>query len=97
MIVGSLRLDLLLGEVGSLKHKRGVVRPVLAALRRFDVSAAETGSHGLYRRAELGVALLGADAQHVREVLQRCQAMVASRPEVELLSARVRLWDDEDE
>ena len=44
MFVGTLELDVLLGEVHSLKHKRGLVRPVVAELRRtFEVSVAEVG------------------------------------------------------
>jgi hypothetical protein len=97
VIVGSLSLDLLLGDVHSLKHKRGVVRPIVADLRRrFEVSAAETGHHDLHRRAELGVALVAPDATHARSVLEACERFVAGRPEVELLSARPRIWDDED-
>jgi hypothetical protein len=33
----------------------------------------------------------------VRSVLERCERVVAADPEVELLSARLRVWDDEDE
>ncbi|MDT7722210.1 MAG: uncharacterized protein QOE94_3221, partial [Mycobacterium sp.] len=52
MWIGWLEFDLLLGDVRSLKQKRSVVRPVVAELqRKFGVSAAETGSHELYRRA----------------------------------------------
>lgn len=97
MIVGSLRLDVLLGDVHSLKQKRAVLRPLLAELRRFDVSAAETGGQDLHRRAEVGVALVGGDHFHVRSVLERCERVVAADPEVELLAARLRVWDDEDE
>ena len=98
MIVGSLRLDVLLGDVHSLKGKRSLVRPVLAELRRrYEVGVAETGAHDLHRRAELGVAVTGADAEHVRSVLQACEQLVAGRPELELLAARTRVWDDEDE
>lgn len=98
MIVGSLSVDLLLGDVHSLKEKRSVVRPIVAELRRrFEVSAAETGHLDLHRRAELGVALTSSDLTHCREVLDACERLVAGRPEVEVLSARQRLWDDEDE
>jgi hypothetical protein len=98
MYVGSLSIDLLLGEVHSLKAKRSVVRPIVAELRRrYEVSAAETGHQQLHRRAELGVALAGADAAHCRSVLQACERLVAERPEVEVLSVRQRVWDDEDE
>ena len=96
--VGSLRLDLLLGDVHSLKGKRSIVRPVTAELRRrFEVSVGETGHHDLHRRVELGVALVSADSGHCRDVLAACERWVAARPELELLSARTRLWDDEDE
>jgi len=98
MIVGSLRLDLLLGDVHSLKEKRSVIRPIVAELRRaFLVSVAETGSQDLHRRAEIGVAVTGSDPAHCREVLDNCEELVVRRPEIEVLSARRRLWDDEDE
>lgn len=98
MIVGSLSLDLLLGDVHSLKQKRGVVRPIVAELRRrFEVSAAETGHHDLHRRAQIGIGLVAPDASHARSVLEACERLVAGRPEVELLATRQRIWDDEDE
>ncbi len=97
MVVGSLSVDLLLGDVHSLKEKRSVVRPIVAELRRrFAVSAAETGHLELHRRAELGVAVATSDLAHCRDVLDACERLVAGRPEVELLSARQRLWADED-
>jgi len=97
MFLGSLTLDLLLGDVHSLKEKRSVVRPIVAELRRrFDVSAAETGHLDLHRRAEVGVAVAAPDAAHARQVLDACERLVAARPEIELLSARARVWDDED-
>ena len=98
MFVGSLSLDLLLGDVHSLKEKRSVVRPIVAELRRtFAVSAAETGHLDLHRRAEVGVSVVAPDAGHCREVLDACERLVARRPEVDLLAVRQRLWDDADE
>jgi uncharacterized protein YlxP (DUF503 family) len=97
MVVGTLVVDLLLGDVRSLKQKRAVVRPIVAELRRrFDVAAAETGALDLHRRAELAVAVVSADHAHAVEVLEACERLVAGRPEVELLSARTRTLDDED-
>jgi uncharacterized protein YlxP (DUF503 family) len=98
VFTGSLRLDLLLGDVHSLKEKRSVVRPVVAELRRkFEVSAAEVGHLDLYRRALVGVSVVSADGTHVREVLDSCERLVASRPELEVLSARQQLFGDHDE
>ena len=98
MFTGTLELDLLLGDVHSLKGKRAVVRPILAELqRRFSVAAAEAGHLELHRRALVGVAVVAADAGHCTTVLDACERLVAARPEVELLSARRRLHGADDE
>jgi uncharacterized protein len=87
--IGWLEFDLLLGDVHSLKQKRSVIRPVIAELqRRFAVSAAETGTQDLHRRAGIGIAVVSADRRHVVDVLDAAERLVAARPEIELLSAR---------
>ncbi len=92
MYVGALELDVLFGDVRSLKQKRSLVRPVVAQLRqRFDVAAAEAGYVELHRRSLIGVAAVAADAGQVREVLDACERLVARRPELELLAARHRM------
>ena len=97
MWVGWLELELLLGDVRSLKERRGVVRPVVAELRRrFDVSVAETGHHDLHRRTQVGVGVVSGDREHVVDVLDRVERVVAGRPEVELLSARPRVVRSDD-
>ena len=97
MYIGALELDVLLGDVHSLKQKRSVVRPVLAELRRkFEVATAEAGHIELHRRALIGVAAVAADAGHVNDLLAACERMVAARPELELLSARTRLLGPDD-
>ncbi len=89
MWIGWLEFDILLGDVRSLKQKRSAVRPLIAELaRRFSVSAAETGSQDLHRRAEVGIALVSADSAHVVAVLDAAERLVAARPDLELLSAR---------
>ena len=97
MVVGTLALDVLLGDVHSLKEKRSVVRPIVAELRRrFEVAVAETGAAELHRRAEVGVAVVADSHRHAVEVLEACERLVAGRPEVELLAARHRVLDDDD-
>ncbi|MCZ4550382.1 hypothetical protein BH683_022805 [Williamsia sp. 1138] len=99
MFVGSLEIDLLLGDVRSLKQKRSVVRPIVAALARLRVSVAEVDDHDLHRRARIGVAAVAADARHLGEILDASEALVAGRPEIEVLSVRrrVRSGDDDDD
>lgn len=97
MVVGTLVADVRLGDIHSLKQKRAVVRPIVADLRRrFDVAAAETGHHDLYRRAEISVAVVASTHDHVVDVLDACERFLAARPETELLSTRRRVLDDED-
>jgi|SRR5690625_1718707 len=89
MWIGWLEFDLLLGDVHSLKQKRSVVRPIVAELhRKFNVSAAETDSTGLHRRAGVGLSAVSGDRGHLVQVLDAAERLVAARPEVELLSVR---------
>jgi uncharacterized protein YlxP (DUF503 family) len=94
---GTAVFDVLLpGDARTLKTKRSYVRPIVAALRKFEVAAAEVGALDLHGRAEIGVAAVAATAAHVGEVLGRCERAVAGRPEIELLSVRRRLHGDDD-
>ncbi len=98
MYVGALTLDVLLGDVRSLKQKRSAVRPLVADIhRRYPaVAVAETGHLDLHRRAEIGVAVVASTAAQAAEVLAACERFVAGRPEIELLSARQRLFNEEE-
>jgi uncharacterized protein YlxP (DUF503 family) len=88
MWIGWIELDILLGDVHSLKAKRSIVRPLVADLRRtFTVTAAETGHLDLHRRAGVGAAVVAADSRHVIDVLDAVENFVAGRPEIDLLSA----------
>jgi uncharacterized protein YlxP (DUF503 family) len=96
--VGALTLDVLLGDIRSLKQKRSAVRPLVAELhRRYPgVSVAETGHLDLHRRAEIGVAVVSSTAAHAAAVLSSCEQFIAQRPEIELISARQRLFNEEE-
>jgi uncharacterized protein len=98
MVVAALTLDVLLGDVHSLKQKRAVVRPLVADLRRHfpGVAVAETGHLDLHRRTEIGVAVVSATAANALSVVAECERLVATRPEIELLSAKQRLYTEEE-
>jgi len=98
MWIGWIEFDLLLGDVHSLKEKRGLLRPLLADLnRRTEVAAAEVGAHDLHRRAVVGVSAVGSELTHVREVLDHAERLVAEEhPEFTLLSTRRGLHSSED-
>lgn len=98
MWIGWIEFDVLLGDVHSLKEKRGILRPLVADLsRRTEAAAAEVGAHDLHRRAEIGLSVVGSDAAHVRDVLDRAERLLAEEhPEVTLLSARRGLHSSDD-
>lgn len=89
--------DLLLpSDSRSLKAKRSYVRPIVAALRKFEVAAAEVGALDLHGRTEIGVAAVAADPAHARQVIDSCEHLLAGRPEIEILSARHQLIGTDD-
>jgi len=97
MFVGTLRIDVLLGDVRSLKQKRSVVRPLVTDLRRrFEVGVSEVGHLDLHRRAEIGIVTTANELAHCRQVLDSCECAIRDRPEIEVLSTRQRLFNEED-
>ena len=98
MYLGGLTLDVLLGDIRSLKQKRSAVASIIAEVRRRHpgVAVAETGGLDRHRRVEIGVAAVASTAAHVTEVLDACERLVAARPDIELLSARFRLVSEEE-
>ena len=97
MYTGTAVFDLLLpGDSRSLKAKRSYVRPIISALRKYEVAAAEVGLTELHGRTEIGVAVVAADAAHVGEVLSACERLIFGRPEVEVLATRRRLHGEDD-
>jgi uncharacterized protein YlxP (DUF503 family) len=89
--------DLLLpGDSRSLKQKRSYLRPIIAMLKKFDVSVAEVGFLDLHGRAQVGVAVVAAEPAQVRAVIDTCENQMAGRPEIELLSVKRRLHSDDD-
>lgn len=97
---GVLECDVIVGAgapVDSLKHKRAILRPVLARLRRLQVAAAETGFQDLHRRALIAVATVASDPGQVQAVLDTGERQLAGEMELELLSARRRTLGPDDE
>ncbi|GIE93578.1 DUF503 domain-containing protein [Paractinoplanes rishiriensis] len=89
--------DLLLpGDSRSLKQKRSYLRPIVAMLKKYDVSVAEVGLHELHGRAQIGVAVVAGELAQARAVIDTCENQVAGRPEIELLSVRRRVHGDDD-
>jgi uncharacterized protein YlxP (DUF503 family) len=90
MTVGSLRVRLLIREARSLKDKRQVVQSVKDRLRdRFNVSVAEVEAQDNRQMAVLGVAMVGAQAGHVRGALQQIAEALRQHPIAEFIDCEM--------
>ena len=92
MIVGVVRLELFIRESDSLKDKRRILSSLIQRIRhRFNVSIAEVGSHDLWRRATLGVALVTNDRRYAEQVLSTIVEFVGRSADVELTDYSIEL------
>jgi uncharacterized protein YlxP (DUF503 family) len=71
MAVGLLTIELYLPLNDSLKGKRGILKPLIARLRReFNVSVCEADQQDAWTRATLEVACVSTDAATAHRQLQ---------------------------
>lgn len=90
MVVVMVVLDLHVPQVSSLKGKRGVVKPLIAGLRKeLNVSVAEVGYQDLWQRAKLLVACAAASEVGARKVAQAVEKIVARDPRLALIDVHV--------
>lgn len=90
--VGYAVVELHLPGVRGLKEKRGLVRPVVEALRDdLDVSVAEVGWQDTWQRAALGVAVVARDATGVDRALERVATVCERDPRVLVTAMHERL------
>jgi uncharacterized protein YlxP (DUF503 family) len=86
VIVGVVTWQLHLEGCHSLKEKRSVVRPLVAALRRAqNLSVAEVGQQDRWQRAELACAAVGSDRAVVEAMLRAADRIVEAADGVRIL------------
>lgn len=72
MSIGILVLILRIPGCGSLKEKRGRLRPLIAQLHKnYNLSVAEVDDLDIWGRTVIGCALVSNDANRTRSVLQK--------------------------
>ncbi len=72
LTIGVCTLHLILPGAGSLKQKRGRLKPLLHQLRRrFNVAAAEVGAQDVWQTAEVAIVAVANDSAHVYAVLEK--------------------------
>ena len=83
MHIGALTVTIYLGEGGSLKDKRQVVKSLIETTRqKFNVSIAEIADLDLWQKATIGVACVSNEAAHVNRVLDKVLDTLESNPAI---------------
>lgn len=71
MLVGTLCVQVHIPGATSLKDKRRIVKGMITKVQnRFNVSIAELDNEDLWRRATIGVAMIGDSQEHIERQLQ---------------------------
>jgi len=93
MPIGILSLSIYLADCQSLKDKRARIKPVLHRLHReFNVSTAELEYNDVWKNALIGVACLGNESVHVRQVLQSVLEFTETNwPDIEIIQFDIEI------
>jgi uncharacterized protein len=92
VIVAAAQITLLIPENDSLKGKRRVLRSLIEKVRhKFDAAIAEVGDNDLWQKAQIGVALVGNDAQLLESRLQQIMQFMENQHLAEIIDFQVEL------
>jgi uncharacterized protein YlxP (DUF503 family) len=91
--VAVLSIELHLPGCRSLKQKRGILKPLLAGLRRhFNVSAAEIDRQDAHQSAVLACAIVANEGAHAQQVLQEIPGWIeARRPDLQVIDHQLTM------
>jgi uncharacterized protein YlxP (DUF503 family) len=86
MITGIRVWELEIIGAHSLKEKRSILKPLIAALRNHgNLSVAETGHQDKWQRAEIACAVIGSDRTVVENELRQADMRVESADGVRVI------------
>ncbi len=93
MVVGTCRVALHLPGNGSLKGKRGILKPLLSHVHReFNLATAEVGDNDAWQSAEVALVAVANEAGYVHSVLERAVHWIeAHHPEVQVVDWQIEL------
>ena len=92
-MIATLSFHLRLPGCGSLKEKRGRLKPLLARLhRQFNVSAAEMGLQDTWQEAVIACGMVGNDASHLQSALETVRKWVENNwPDGDVVDTKVEV------
>ena len=93
MIIGACSVELHLPGNGSLKGKRGILKPILARLRReFNLSTAEVSCHDAWQSAGIALVTVSNEAGRVQALLEQAVHWIeVYHPEVQVVDWQIEV------
>lgn len=92
MTVGICRVELMIPGSDSLKERRQVVKSIIGQLQsKFHVSVAEVDDPQVWRRANIGVAVVGSDKPFVNRILDKVVEAIGSDPRVTIIDYELEI------
>ena len=92
MIVGTATVEIFLPGSGSLKAKRGIIKPLLERVRRkFNVSAAEVGCLDKWQRSTLGIGIISNEVRFADQVLAKVIRELEAARTFEVIDVRIEM------
>lgn len=93
MVIGICRIQLRLPGNGSLKEKRGRLKPLLNGLRKeFNLAAAEVDDNDLWQSAVIAIVTVANDAGYIHTLLERAVHWIeTNRPDLQVVDWEIEL------
>ncbi|MBM7855381.1 uncharacterized protein YlxP (DUF503 family) [Desulfohalotomaculum tongense] len=87
MVVGTLTIELFVGEASTLKDKRRVLKSIIDRVKaKFNVSIAEVDGHDIWQRSTLGVACVSNETAHAQSMLSNVAKFIENQGTAEIIS-----------
>ena len=92
MVVGTLTIELFIGEAVTLKEKRRVLKSILDRVRaKFNVSIAEVDMQDTWQRSTLGVACVSNETSHIQSTLNNVVKFIESQGTAEIIGIQTEI------
>ncbi|MFN3966796.1 MAG: DUF503 domain-containing protein [Endomicrobiia bacterium] len=93
MFVGSLKVDLFLPTVSSLKDKRRIIQSMKMQLRnKFNVSVSEDNNNNLWQRTTIGVSCITDSYSDTMSILQSVLEFILKFGEIEITNKEINIY-----
>jgi len=93
MHIGALEVRLFIGEAGSLKEKRRIVKGLKDSIRgKFNAAVAEVDNLDKWQSAVIGVAVVGNDRTHLESMLARVVNYIKTARNCRLVDYHVEIF-----